>query len=369
MIAMVMSCLMAVSLEIAGLLVALRAEPALAQLLYFLLAHLLASITLCLCIPDALSRRHPALMRLAGTGSSAGQHSRDSVAGVAQPGASGKPPGASSQAGGGGKSLAWIVFMVCFFIPGCGIFGILLAMLPALCYPARQQAQPTWHRSCLHLSASTAVSGQPASSLKGILEQAGDPQRRLQALIATLSLDDLRAAPLLRIALKDADDEVRLLSYALITRKEKTLEESVKLASSRLELADPDQRFQHHRSLAHHFWEMANVAGDADGARQFHELARSHAELGLVAWPGDGTLQFLLGRIQLKLLRGEPAERAFLQAVDAGVDYARVRPFLAELAFLQRRFHDVGALLAPVNGMAASLSLARQHGYWKEARP
>ncbi|MGI4850059.1 MAG: hypothetical protein ACRYGK_18270 [Janthinobacterium lividum] len=358
MILNLLTCMLAFGLEIAALVIALQSQASVAQVVYFVLAHLLVSLAMAHCVTQILARcklRRSAAM------------APHQPAATALGGRSEAAP-VQVMCNGAPYSIGWLVFLTSFSIPGCGVAGVLSALLPALYFQRKAVRPPRWqHARITDVGQQAGVAVLPrhfASSLKAILAHARDPQRRLQALIATLALDDLRAAPLLRIALKDADDEVRLLSYALMTRKEKALEQHIHMALAGLELASSSQHLRYRRALAHHFWEMGHLCPDGDGARQFYDMARLHAQHCTAASPGDGALLFLLGRILLKLQMLEASRSAFSQAIEAGIDAGKVRPFLAELAFLRRRFGEIGALLAPAEPQGQSIKLAAQHAYW-----
>lgn len=59
-----------------------------------------------------------------------------------------------------------------------------------------------------------------------------NPEKRLEAVFATLKLEDRDAVPLLRRALGDSVDDIRLLAYALLDRKEHRLSERIQKKSN-----------------------------------------------------------------------------------------------------------------------------------------
>ncbi|MCJ7799320.1 MAG: hypothetical protein MUP33_06090 [Polaromonas sp.] len=163
------------------------------------------------------------------------------------------------------KAMAF-VFGAIVFLPILGMVGFLVSVAPALC---RQRAAPLpalWlHPRAARLPTQAADPRDKSSfvwagSLAGTLANAPDPNKRIAALIATLSMREQDAIPLWRWALKDPEDEVRLLAYALLNRKEKAIEARIRKTQAELCDADADDCFALHHELAHDFWSLSQLA-------------------------------------------------------------------------------------------------------------
>jgi hypothetical protein len=259
-------------------------------------------------------------------------------------------------------------------VPALGMLGIALALVPALWC----QRAPAQGLDCLRAPVTTGLGAVrddggtlPATGegrLMGILQCATERGSRLEALISTLSLDAQHAAPLLRIGLKDRDDDVRLLAYSLLTRKEKALEERIGKSLRRLDQEPPAAAFAVHRSLAHDYWELAGLGNASSSGSFLLERARAHAEAGIALQPAEAGLQLLLGRILLKKNALEAAHTALLRAVAGGVPRDKVAPFLAEIAFHQREFSEITRLLSTGKRAAPPFPLNRVATYWKDGQ-
>ena len=240
------------------------------------------------------------------------------------------------------------VLGIAFFIPVLGMLGWLACVVPALRYQRPAPPLDNWsHSPAPGLPARPAglrVMGGMfrASELAGPLRYAADPDSRIAALIATLSLEDQYSVPLLRLALKDPEDDVRLLAYALLNRKEKVIEARIRVGTQQLRNSPAGQGFMQHKALAYNYWAFAQL-GDPQGSARLLLCTRAqeHAQAALLLCPRDGGLQWLLGRILLVLMQLDGAREAFEYARQSGIDGRHIQPFLAEIAFLKRRYADV----------------------------
>ena len=270
------------------------------------------------------------------------------------------------------------IFATAFFIPVLGMPGLILGLLPALYRQQHVQVIVCSHPIPAlpeRLATPRRGAAKPGvSHLAGFLHHAADPQKRREALIATLALDDRHAVPLLRMGLKDRDDEVRRLAHVLLNRKEKAIETRIRDGLAELSVAEPEMRYFFHKALAHDYWELASLGSPRGGSLMpLREHSRVHAHAGLKLCPQDAALQFLLGRILLHGMDLDAAGAAFEQAREAGIDARKTMPFLAEIAFLKQRFSDIGNCLGKgdmggMGGMTASRSpLNHVFSYWGDA--
>lgn len=263
------------------------------------------------------------------------------------------------------------VLAVTFFIPVLGMLGWLACVVPALRHQRPAPPLDDWsHPPAPALPARPAglrtMGGMlRASELAGPLRYAADPNSRIAALIATLSLEDEYSVPLLRLALKDPEDDVRLLAYALLNRKEKAIEARIRDVSRQLCSSPAGQGFLQHKALAHNYWAFAHL-GEPQGSTRLLLCARAqeHVQAALRLCPHDGGLQWLLGRILLVQLQLDGASEAFECARRSGIDARQVQPFLAEIAFLRRRYADVSGYLMQAQP-GERLRLNKASIYWE----
>ena len=241
-------------------------------------------------------------------------------------------------------------FMVVVFVPVFGMIGLLSCIVPAL----RQQTAANQPRECEQSSpwSSTPLvistgGGLRSSQLAGILHHTANPKKRMEALVATLCLEDRQAVALLRMTLKDPDDEVRLLAFALLNRRELAIETRMREWQEQAGNDEPDHNFIRHKALAHAFWELAHLSTPAGSTlASLCGRAHEHAMAALRLRPRDAGLQFILGQVLLTLRQLGPATEAFENACRLGIDARHCAPFLAEIAFRQQRYSEIAAQFA-----------------------
>jgi hypothetical protein len=194
--------------------------------------------------------------------------------------------------------------------------------------------------------------------IREVLEGDSSPAERIQAVMALRRMPARDALPLLRTALGDASEDVRLLAYAILERREKGLRASIERKLEALEAHEDGSASQLAalRELAHDHWELVH-GGFVEGelAQRTLQLAAEHARGALelirrgIGKP-EGALSVLLARVELR--RGETvgAAHALELAAQAGVADSTLAPLHAELAFIERRFDRIPGLLASVGG-------------------
>ena len=242
------------------------------------------------------------------------------------------------------------IFSLAFFVPVIGTLGVVASIFPALYLPRKRDEQ-AWQavgipslpfRAQLQLHKPIFSDG----GLQDVLRHAPDPDQRLSALLATRRMPGKEAVPILKLALGDPSDDVRLLAYSMLDKQESDINLHIQMALEQLAESRPRTAGPVHNMLARWYWELAYL-GLAQGSVLEHVLSQAaeHAELGLAAGEG-GELFLLAGRIALERGDNERAEVLLREAEANGMDLAQVLPFRAELAFEAGRYHEIPGLLA-----------------------
>ena len=242
------------------------------------------------------------------------------------------------------------IFSMAFFVPVLGTVGVVAAIFPALYLPRKRDKQ-AWqavgipslpYRAQQQLHKPIFADG----GLQDVLRHAPDPDQRLAALLATRRMRGKEAVPILKLALGDPSDDVRLLAYSMLDKQESDINLHIQIALGQLNGAKGKAAGVLHGTLARWYWELAYL-GLAQGSVLEHVLnqASEHAEQGLEAGEG-GELFLLAGRIALE--RGDIARAEVLlqEAQDNGMGAAQILPFQAELAFEAGRYREIPGLLA-----------------------
>ncbi|MDX1587822.1 MAG: HEAT repeat domain-containing protein [Oleiphilaceae bacterium] len=235
-------------------------------------------------------------------------------------------------------------------IPLLGSLGAMLGILLALNLPRKASDIP-WQQvpipelpfQPMDMQLQTVYS---QGGLRQVLREAGNPDKRLQALIATRQMHPREAIDILREALKDPTDDVRLLAYSMLEQKEKQLARQGGLLQQALTRETGPQRVQTQRRLAQIRWEMAYL-GLAQGGLRLYYLNQAAELLREILVTGSRHSDWrLLGRVEMALDNNLAAEDAFTAALENGAVAEQIRPYLAELAFMRRDFRAVQSHLA-----------------------
>jgi len=249
-----------------------------------------------------------------------------------------------------------LVFAMAVFLPILGLVGWLV--VASIGRGAIERPCPAHVRTPIPgPEAARAHAAQPPTPLRCAPASA--------RVIAARGRDDPGATALLRRALADRDEDVRLVAHAVLESKQR-------IAYRRVQDGAGEPAADLRLAAAH--WEL--VRSDlADGECLTHALAsaRRHARAATAQHRERAQLALLVGRIALRageLARTQrarsagllaDAEAALSRAVELGLPPAVAAPYLAEAAFLRRRFDRVAQRLAAAGAHPA---LARVRRYW-----
>ncbi len=264
------------------------------------------------------------------------------------------------------------LFLIGFFIPALGIIGLSLALIPGLQHikadkkvfkvaineiPPLPSTAPT---------ISTSQLGRLATPAKNLLAS-DDPNKRLEALIATLKLRDKDAVPLLRQALRDPEDDIRLLAYALIDRKEQTISDRIQSQLEAAKAHHPSNSLHFYKRIASDYWELVH-SGLVQGEMLSFTLQQAFQQVhaGLDHHPNDAGLRFQLARLLLKAGKFEEANAEFERAAQLGFDRKQLLPYFAEIEFSSKRFDKVKQHMDGINFPVSHSDLCASVRYWRK---
>lgn len=241
----------------------------------------------------------------------------------------------------------WLfMFVLMLFMPFIAPIGLALLALPALAWPRRQNqpGQETYRR----ISTPTAMpmpqaeqraAARAATELESILCHSRTAKRRLSAVLDTTYLDDADAVPLLRKALRDPEDDVRLLAYALLERKEQTFADHVAGLKHSLEAEGfPRARAYRSRQLAQGYLDYIE-SGLVQESLVPHYLAKVQLclEAALKHHFRNPVLHVIEARLLLLQLDPGGAGRALARAAYFGAASAELAALDAEIDLQARK--------------------------------
>ncbi|MEF3074845.1 hypothetical protein V2P20_07390 [Methylobacter sp. Wu1] len=264
-------------------------------------------------------------------------------------------------------------FMIAFYMPALGMLGLVLSLVPGLHFSkATAQELPLRFSGVREFSDAPASHGlhskNMTASLEGLL-RSQNPCKRLSAVYATLKLEDKDAIPLLKMALRDPVDDIRLLAYALIDRKEQRISERIERARQSLE-NNKTRNVRHlYKSIVKDYWELAHL-GLVEGETLVYVLnkAREYLESGLQHYPRDRGLHLQYAKLLLRLGEHQLAYDEFKAAEALGVERKRLLLYYAEIDFLRRRYGEVKRHMRAVDWVTARPQIQAAMCFWQGKR-
>ena len=227
-------------------------------------------------------------------------------------------------------ALAWS-FLVCLLLPALNVFILLPAALVLRLAPATAQDGSEARFAVLRPAVPSAgfarVPKQAASALYdeaglvSVLKWSRDPERRCDAVLSSMRLTDHERIRLLQLALRDPEDEVRLLAYGLLEQKTQSMTGRMREHQLRLDAAEtPAEAAALHRALAFDAWQLVDLAlVQGEVARHYLRSSKGHLSEAIERLPESPGLHFLRGKVLLAL--GDPggAQTAFQTAQRCGL--------------------------------------------------
>ncbi|MDR5874417.1 hypothetical protein LPL18_000380 [Halomonas sp. CUBES01] len=243
-----------------------------------------------------------------------------------------------------------LLFLLLFLLPGIGLLGLALAVVPAL-YQATPKRGLHWQGLDLPtLPYQPLTPPDPDTlamreGLSSVLSYSENPMLRQEAVLASRHLPRRQAVGLLRLGLADPIDDVRLMAYSMLSGIERDVDARIQLLTQHVE-HNGDPYGHAAEALATLYWEydyLALAQGSSAGFFLAHALRYIDQAIDHANQPHR---QLLRGRIYLALKDHHGADAAFRQCAALGMDNDDLMPYLAEQAFMSRRFSMLHAQLA-----------------------
>jgi hypothetical protein len=240
--------------------------------------------------------------------------------------------------GGPGRALLFAIVSVVLPLVGPAALAILvvrLARAHALAEATRASAPLTALGGVLVLP-TEAPADIGRGSLEARLRFDPDPASRVAAVLATRRLGaPADAIRLLKLALRDRHEDVRLLAHALLDDRDRHAFGAIEALERALAAAPPARRGPLELLLGEALCELC-ASGLVSGELESATLRRARAliEAARAAAPARGAL--VLGRVLLRQGEAAAARTAFEESGRLGVAPARLGPLLAEAAFRGR---------------------------------
>jgi hypothetical protein len=200
------------------------------------------------------------------------------------------------------------------------------------------------------------------TSIASILTSPGiKPEERQKAVLNTIKLPDKVAVPLLKKALKDDEDDIRLLAYALLKRKENTIISRLQNRLRKVNETNGVGAFSLHKAIAYDYWEIIYLElMEEDVQKHIVDLSIKHIMNSLRYNENDPGLNLIFAKILLKNGDLVRSREKFIKADVAGIDRKIILPHFTELAFLEKENRNMSKFLMDINRVVSSYKVPRQ---------
>jgi hypothetical protein len=191
-----------------------------------------------------------------------------------------------------------------------------------------------------------------AASAYGLLRHSQRITDRMAAVMAVRAMSGRSSVPVLKLALRDPADEVRLLAFTILQERERELYAEIH-DLQRTQEAVAARSSRANASLGQKYWELA-YQDLVQGELLVFALdeAAKYLALAVEQEPTNAGNTLLLGRVRLRQGRGREAAQLLAKAGQLGLPNHIVNVHRAEAAFVERRFDEVRRYLAAIPDQA-----------------
>jgi hypothetical protein len=277
-----------------------------------------------------------------------------------------------------GLRMALLGAAVALFVPLLGSVGLLVALHALVA--ARPKALGVLF---LRFAPPDALTRRPPTELLPsvvtdrlvhLVRHGRTIDTRFRAVLRSNEAPAVVAVPVLKAALSDGAEEVRLSAFSQLEKTRRAIDLRIEKAREELGRAGdgpPAERRALHAALAQDYHEIAYL-GLAEGEVYRHALkeALAHAENALAMTVDDGPTLRLVARIRLRQAPPDGPAEGVREALDAaraaGIPLAELATDYAEEAFRRRAFGEVAAILGAMDDVAHDhVLLAKIQEFWR----
>lgn len=239
------------------------------------------------------------------------------------------------------------LFCLSLLLPLVG--PLLFVVLTANRAQGRRDNTPHWQVVEAPSASGTGLYSRhtSATTLRALVVHSRNPETRLEALHKTAKLGPHAARSILQCALNDPSELVRKTAFELLEGRNTNEHSEI---GSLLEIMDENPDSLNDANIqaeaAGQLWELAYQGfADAEAIEGFLQRANAHLHRAMSRDELSPELYFQRGRIRLKLNDPAAARGDFERALHLGQGADEILPYLAECAFVEERYEQVGAHL------------------------
>lgn len=266
------------------------------------------------------------------------------------------------------NQMMFLFFSLCYFLPFIGVIASAILII--------------WLQRALHQYKNTKIKSLHVTYINrplrirygigGLHMRLTSPKinikSKISAITKTLSVAPNKVNSLVRTMLSDNNDEVRLLAFQILNKQERQLMPKINQSIQALKTeTDPIKQYILEKKLAFEYWELLyRDLVEPHMAEFATKKALSYGEAALEKQPDDSTLLTLLGRLALKCNDRITALGYFNRAAATGEFKERLIPYIAEIAYQQKKFQNIKHILNTSDAIPNIYVGESQYQFWNE---
>ena len=236
------------------------------------------------------------------------------------------------------------IFAIVFFIPVVGMLGFLLACVPAFHKPIGREKVLIIESPEPDLPFKAEDEGRKPvtlGSLREVLRFSQNVEERVNAVLSIRYIDTAQAVSILRLALKDKVDDVRLLAYAIIDQKESQIRVDIRKIRQTMESSQWQQPEVFVKQLASRYWQLVELGLLQGSLEQAAAIdAVKYARDVLIRQP-DLDMYLLLARYHQHNNEPKKAREYLEKMIEHGLLEKHLYEEFAELAIADKDFSQL----------------------------
>jgi polysaccharide biosynthesis protein PelE len=264
------------------------------------------------------------------------------------------------------------LFLLVFLLP---IVGILLAGTLVVIdrFFQKTKKDNIFRLSSSPVFESTAKATENSASAIGgmkfkITNSQAPSANRFQALNILHSMPLKVSVPILKQILTDKTDDIRLFAYGMLDKQEKAINNEIHRILSSLKEQneeDPEVRAYLYKQLSENYWNLVYY-GMLQGELMAYALSQAAGAIqqAVELKGSDADFWMLKGKILMKQAKYDEAKIAFRVLEAFGIASAKTAPYMAEIAFMERKYKDVASLLSNSKSFENIPSMMPVVEYW-----
>ncbi len=205
-------------------------------------------------------------------------------------------------------------------------------------------------------------------SLQQLLRDEKAPKDFKLKALSTISENTSREnIALIKNTLSDSVDEIRLYGFSIIDSIEKKINSRIKKKLEQLKKTkDDNEKIVIYTSIINQYWDLLYFDLSDKSLQKFLlKKIKKFAKEALEISDKNPNLYITLGKAFMFENNLQLARKAFTKAIINGADGNFIKPYLAEIAFKNRKFANVSKILNSAENLEENITLYPVVAQWK----